>query len=206
MFWRTKDVLIAHFSLFFAESLSLDDNFLSGEIPSELGLISTLSELYVHFNEFVGEIPEDICALRPTAVGDGSKTTGLDEVWADCGDDPPQVVCIEETCCTKCFSVADADGTYAPTELPTMYPTQKAVPALSENEDFRLFLLEHMDGFEDSLSAVNKDSPQYEAYLWLANTSNFDDLDAFQRIQRWVYFAVCTLSITMSMTSQQRMF
>lgn len=173
------------------EWLSLADNFLSGNVPSELGNIFTLSEVYLHFNDLEGDVPEQICELRPTAIGESDETTGLIEFWNDCGDDPPQVSC-PENCCTRCFSAEDAETsyspTYEPTVIPTMNPTVDDVPALLENDDLRLFLIEHMDGFEDSLSTENIGTAQYEAYLWLANSNNLDELDVFQRVQRYVGF------------------
>jgi len=170
------------------EWLSLADNFLSGNVPSELGNIFTLSEVYLHFNDLEGDVPEQICELRPTAIGESDETTGLIEFWNDCGDDLPQVSC-PENCCTRCFTADDAEAsyspTYEPTVIPTMNPTVDDVPALLENDDLRLFLIEHMDGFEDSLSTENIGTAQYEAYLWLANSNNLDELDVFQRVQRF---------------------
>ena len=153
---------------------------MSGNIPSELGSIFTLDKLYLHVNEFTGVMPEEVCYLKIQ--------NNLNVLWADCGDDQPQVSC---SCCTECFG-NDSDfipfegfvnDSYAPTLTPTMQPVGNSNgPEILENPELKSFLLQHMDGFEDSLSDVN--SPQYEAYLWLANSRNHDKLDEFQKIQR----------------------
>ena len=44
---------------FFAESLSLDGNVLTGMIPSELGLLTSIQELKLHDNEIYGTIPDE---------------------------------------------------------------------------------------------------------------------------------------------------
>ncbi|KAL7532822.1 hypothetical protein ACHAXR_004872, partial [Thalassiosira sp. AJA248-18] len=182
------------------EILRLGGNLLTGNIPSELGNLSTLHELYIHVNDFSGiEVPAEVCALRSE---DGN---GLSTVWADCEGDWALVYC-DESCCDQCFSDDSDFEFYAGytgdviTPYPTLFPTASAgtvvpgrnypptaspvaaAPSL-ENEELKTYLLGHMNGFEDRLSDTSSDA--YQAYLWLANTRGFEELDDFRKLQRF---------------------
>ena len=52
-------------SLSSLRKLYLHSNQLSGEIPSELGSLTLLRELYLHFNELSGQIPSELGSLTP---------------------------------------------------------------------------------------------------------------------------------------------
>ena len=41
-------------------SLHLNDNALTGLLPSQIGLLSRLQELQLHTNRFIGSIPNEI--------------------------------------------------------------------------------------------------------------------------------------------------
>jgi len=186
------------------EILRLGGNLLTGTIPPQLGSLSTLHELYLHVNDFTGtRIPDEICALRR----DGGN--GLTTLWADCKDDTglgAQVAC-EESCCDKCFDDdsdfeyygGHIDGTYSPTSSPstgpqipgrdsppTASPVATSAPTQVENLGLRTVLLNHMSDsptLVDRLS--NTSSHAYEAFMWLGNSRHFEDLDEFQKLQRY---------------------
>ena len=44
--------------------MNLYDNNLTGSIPSEIGNLTNLDELFLNNNQFTGEIPESICDLN----------------------------------------------------------------------------------------------------------------------------------------------
>ena len=48
------------FNIDSAEILYLDDNQLSGPIPSEIGLLTSLTDLNLYFNQLSGPIPSEI--------------------------------------------------------------------------------------------------------------------------------------------------
>ena len=63
--------------------VDLEANYLTGEIPSELGRLSNLTELFLHFNRLTGGIPPELGSLSvsmirtyipPRQVGDGPWT------------------------------------------------------------------------------------------------------------------------------------
>jgi len=76
--------------------LYLDGNNLTGEIPGiQEGQLPNLNEFLLQDNDFVGSMPDSICALRVPAFM-------LEDLWADCkGSDnaPAQIEC---SCCTQC--------------------------------------------------------------------------------------------------------
>jgi len=77
------------------KDLYLDGNQLTGTVP-EVGVnqLQQLTELLLEDNQLTGQVPASICALRePVGV--------LRNLYADCGGDPPKIIC---TCCTRCFS------------------------------------------------------------------------------------------------------
>jgi hypothetical protein len=163
------------------EILNLSGNDLTGSVIDDLGFILTLQQLYLHKNGFSGAMPDSVCDLKaPLGV--------LDIVWADCSGDPPSITC-QEFCCSECFNdsseyIESVAATYITTQVPAT--SSQAQDLTIENPELKSFLLEHMDGFEDSLS--DSSSPTYRAYLWLANSDNYDDLDPFNILQRYVYY------------------
>jgi hypothetical protein len=72
--------------------MTLENNMLSGGIPSELGGISVLKELELEENTLEGTMPIEICQAH--------------EFWrkleADCGGQSPKVSCACCTCCERC--------------------------------------------------------------------------------------------------------
>ncbi len=50
------------------ESLNLRENFLSGDIPSELGDLTRLRTLYLSSNDFTGCIPDRFRTLDRTDI------------------------------------------------------------------------------------------------------------------------------------------
>jgi len=70
--------------------LWLDNNNLTGAVPSEIGLLTSLRSLRLHGNNFsAGPIPEEVCGLR------GDDVSTLEWLWADCGKNDCR-------CCTQC--------------------------------------------------------------------------------------------------------
>mmetsp|Transcript_18145 Transcript_18145/g.30063 ORF Transcript_18145/g.30063 Transcript_18145/m.30063 type:complete len:763 (-) Transcript_18145:75-2363(-) len=93
--------------------LELDNNELSGSIPSEIGALSTLTYLLLNRNNVVGTVPSEVQLLpnldiflvdRTNLVGDLSamcleRQHKPEIAAANCYGDTPQVVC---TCCNIC--------------------------------------------------------------------------------------------------------
>jgi len=52
--------------------LYLDDNELTGSIPSEIGNLTNLTGFYLQDNQLTGEIPESICDLEVNWINDFS--------------------------------------------------------------------------------------------------------------------------------------
>ena len=50
----------------------LHDNQLTGEIPSEIGNLTNLTQLYLNINQLTGEIPEEICNQGDSTPGVGN--------------------------------------------------------------------------------------------------------------------------------------
>jgi len=76
--------------------LFLDYNQLSGTIPEITGgAFTRLTELLLNGNMFTGQMPGSICQLRSSAI--------LEDLWADCGSNPPRIRCALPSCCTFCF-------------------------------------------------------------------------------------------------------
>jgi Leucine-rich repeat (LRR) protein len=171
------------------EVLNIGGNLLSGSIPANLGFVFTLQEVYFHKNSFTGSVPDAICDLK-------DPLGGIEVLWADCGGDPPLVSC-REYCCNECFTNTSdyvAESTVETFNYPTFMPTpflETHSPSITENLELKSFLIEHMDGFEDSLSDVNL--PAYRAYLSIANAENYNNLDPFNILQR---FGLITLYLS----------
>jgi len=73
---------------------------LTGTIPSEIGLLRSISELWLHITGLTGKMPDEVCAIR----GQGD----LEILEANCGDtngfEPPMLDC--QGCCTECCDAA----------------------------------------------------------------------------------------------------
>ena len=77
--------------------LFLDGNGLVGTVPGILpGQLADLNELLLQFNFFTGSIPLSLCSLR-------SEGGNLDDLFADCGGQTPEVLCDFPSCCNRCF-------------------------------------------------------------------------------------------------------
>jgi Leucine-rich repeat (LRR) protein len=74
------------------ETLFLHENALTGTIPSWLGQLSLLKQLQLHSNKLVGSMPSEICELR--------KQHDLAYLHADCRRGG--VTCDTPSCCTAC--------------------------------------------------------------------------------------------------------
>jgi Leucine-rich repeat (LRR) protein len=71
----------------------LDNNALSGTIPSGIGSLTQLRALTLHGNNLHGTMPESVCQLRKFNGGN------LDYLMADCDGKVPKVNC---SCCSHC--------------------------------------------------------------------------------------------------------
>jgi hypothetical protein len=73
---------------------------LTGTIPSEIGLLRSIEELWFHITGLTGTMPDEVCAIR--GIGD------LEILEADCADtngfEPPALDC--KGCCTECCDAA----------------------------------------------------------------------------------------------------
>ena len=160
------------------ETLLLDNNVLTGTFPTELGNISTLKQLTLNSNELKGEVPIGVCSA------------GLVQLWADCLG--PEVTC---ECCTKCYQYGEVHSIVEDAPADTNTPpytsplTETNEPSNEENPELRSMLIKYMSGLEDS-PLSDKDSPSYEAYLWLAKSSNLSELDDFRKLQRFGLMAL----------------
>lgn len=90
-------------------ALRLQNNSFTGELPSELGLLTNIKTLYLQHNELEGSIPEPMCDI---VLGRGSNVTNNDvfrDIEADCTMSnhtaAPFVSC-ESGCCSVCCDSA----------------------------------------------------------------------------------------------------
>ena len=83
------EVLATYSSLVY---LDISTNAFGETIPTVLGELQSLEALYIHLNDVVGTMPEEICALR------SDKLTHLS---VDCLPPGPEVEC-PNSCCTFC--------------------------------------------------------------------------------------------------------
>lgn len=70
----------------------VDNNNLSGTIPSELGQLKQLAVGFFSYNNFTGLVDEGICELR-------EPEGNLGMLQVDCVGENPEVVC---QCCSSC--------------------------------------------------------------------------------------------------------
>jgi len=75
--------------------LFLFSNHLTGVLPDALGGLKKMSQLGLENNRFEGKISESVC------INDS-----LIDAWADCGGDIPQIQC---TCCSTCCPSASCE-------------------------------------------------------------------------------------------------
>jgi len=77
------------------QELWLHRNQLTGEVPP-IGSdqLLQITEMTVHLNNLVGEMPASICARR-------EPPGALETLWADCRGEDPQILC---DCCDRCFA------------------------------------------------------------------------------------------------------
>ena len=67
----------------------------SGTIPTEIGLVTTLDDVWLNSNDLNGTIPTQLCALKVD--------TGLKLLKADCSPtDTTREIPIVCPCCTEC--------------------------------------------------------------------------------------------------------
>lgn len=80
--------------------LYLDGNGLVGTVPEiSSGELQQLNEFLVHFNFLSGSMPASLCSLRSS--GD------LEDLFADCGGQAPEIECDFPACCNRCFEGGD---------------------------------------------------------------------------------------------------
>jgi len=83
--------------------LYLDGNQFTGEIPIvPQGKLQNLTEFLVHFNFLEGSVPATLCDLK--------ESSALENLFADCGGDQPEIECEFPTCCNRCFVGGDEDS------------------------------------------------------------------------------------------------
>ena len=73
--------------------LSLHANLLFGEIPEEFGRLTLLDTLTLQGNQLTGRAPNDVCMLRRSE---------LIVFSTDCSDGSQGVMCPVPNCCTAC--------------------------------------------------------------------------------------------------------
>ena len=72
------------------DHISVQETQLTGEVPSDFGKLTDLTDLHLQLTKLGGTMPEEVCNL----IGDG-KT--MQTLQADCTS---QMEC---SCCTKCY-------------------------------------------------------------------------------------------------------
>lgn len=79
------------------ESVYLQQNQLSDQIPSELGKLTSLNSLHLNGNNFIGKVPTEICAPSD------DDNTVYTYITADCGGSEPEIECQFPGCCSECY-------------------------------------------------------------------------------------------------------
>ena len=78
--------------------LYLDGNKLKGTVPDiSSGKLEKLNEFLLHNNDLTGSMPQSICELRDSKVGN------LEDLWSDCQGKTPELLCDYPECCNRCF-------------------------------------------------------------------------------------------------------
>jgi hypothetical protein len=81
------------------EMFRISDSEFTGDLPTEMGLLTALQKVWLHGNNFVGQIPDEVCSLRGT-------NNQFTELTADCM--PSELTQVAEVtcdigCCTTCY-------------------------------------------------------------------------------------------------------
>ena len=88
-------------------NLRLNDNSLSGEIPPEIGSLINLNTLCLQNNQLSGEIPESICEVFPLFFGFSISNNNLCPSYPDCGSGP--ITSEEQQNTSECVECLDGD-------------------------------------------------------------------------------------------------
>ena len=142
----------------------------------------------MHHNEFVGDVPEELCELRD----EGS----LHFLWVDCSPMPttnvPKVACPIDNCCSICFEGYDEDGgpSSGGSSPTSKVDTPHAVQSDSDSE-LKTVL---MDASSDKgMALMDINSPQFHSYAWLAGDPAISSYNNARILQRYalgvLYFA-----------------
>jgi hypothetical protein len=86
--------------------MQVQNNYFSGTIPSEFGLLSKLDFITIDGNELTGTIPPEMCALR------GEEAGVLRQFVVDCynGRTTKGFDCQIPECCTLCRNSREKEG------------------------------------------------------------------------------------------------
>jgi len=83
------------------ETLTMDNNPITGTVPVELGNLHTLKTMRLHHTQLIGSMPKEVCSLK---YMDGEELAGLEVVMADCGSDGQESSgTFHCTCCDRCY-------------------------------------------------------------------------------------------------------
>lgn len=76
--------------------LRLNDNFLTGTLPSQFGKLTKLESITLDGNDLSGSAPNEVCGLNYLGV--------LDTFAVDCVNDRTGlgIICPSNTCCSFC--------------------------------------------------------------------------------------------------------
>ena len=128
-------------------ALWLDENELSGEIPSELGSLTNLARLYLYDNQLTGEIPSELGDLEnledlylagnqlsgciPTGLKDVPENDFADTGLPFCDEEPPDV----SPDCTDYSESPDLAEKVESGELPSVCDRLPAEPLTIQTQD-----------------------------------------------------------------------
>lgn len=156
------------------EFLWLQGNSLTGTVPSSLGALTRLRELQIHNNFFTGALPEELCELV--------KKNNL-IVVVDCF----QVNCDCECECVESSRPLPSGLLSMPTLNPTMIPSSVNVISPTGASANRLQELRDNSLPEFTRLALgDPTSPQARAFSWLEQDPNVDDFSEKRLFHRFV--------------------
>lgn len=137
-----------------------------------------LQKLTLHHNEFTGQVPNEVCALRNNGnIPPESNYGKLHFLWVDCSPMPttnePKVDCPIADCCSICFEGYDDDGGpstggSSPPETNVSHDTPHSVQNDESSELKDMLSNASHDG---GASLMDISSPQFRAYAWLVEDS-----------------------------------